>query len=195
MKIGYIKLTEKHYEKVWDIFLEGFIDNHYFTDILPEEKDRLKMFDEVYVPAVRYCIEEGTSYAITVDGEIAGYNLIAHYSDKTMESFEKIFFEPFIAAGEAPVERLREYFRETKEKYPEIAYFLIGVVMKKYRGLGIGKKINKYVTDVNENRPIIAELTSDGIIAIYDKIAGDREVIKEAVSDSYIITTLLPKAE
>ncbi|MEG1642246.1 MAG: hypothetical protein RR272_03955 [Synergistaceae bacterium] len=193
MEIKYIKLTEQNYTKVWEIFLDGFIDSHYFTAIKPDKKQRIEMFENIYAPAIKYCINQGTSYAITKDGEIAGYNLIAEYSEETKKQFEATFFDTFIQAGEKEVEVLRKRFEEINKKYPKISYFLIGVMSKKYRGMGLGKKINKYVVLKNENIPIMAELTSKEIIAIYDKIAPKRKIIKEQLTDTYVITTLLPE--
>lgn len=192
MELNFCTLEKLHYDKVWEIFLEGFIDNHYFTDILPVKADRLAMFDRVYAPSVDYCINSGASCGVFVDGKLAGYNLVALYNDTTENEFNNIFFDTFIEAGEKEVETLRKRFQTTHLTYDSIAYFLIGVIAKKFRGNGLGKKMNRHVVDIYSDMPVMAELTSDGILAIYDKITQGRTVIQEPLTDSYVITTILP---
>ncbi|MDO5562809.1 MAG: hypothetical protein Q4F74_04270 [Synergistaceae bacterium] len=195
MDIKFSTLSAKDFKEVYRIFADSFYDSAYYRELFPDDAARLAEFDALVAPSFDYCLGNGGALGAVSDGKLLGFNLVVKFESGSSEEAERIFFDSYIAAGDKSVPLFREKFKGVLSRYGSAAYFYIGVVDARYRGMGVGGRLNAEALRRWGDLPVMAELTSPEIISVYKRLCRDREMSLEKISDHYHIMTIAPKRE
>lgn len=190
------KLTMEDCAELRRITIDSFMNNDYFIDLFPDEERRAAQIDRHLFVLCEYCIMAGGSYGYIHDGRLCAGQFIVRYGGSNADEIDPIFFDAAIKYGDEPKRLFKEALkRRVTENGKSVEYFLLGVVDKKMRGRGIGVKLISHCVHELRGETIMTELTSPEIITFFEKFSEERKIIKEEVSESFVITTLLPEKE
>ena len=174
------------------ILLDSFGSNPYYASIFPDKSTRLKELSKVTFPPMEYCVESKSALGAFCGENLCGFALIAEYSKKSAVFVERLFFDLAISAGDHCYS-MKDELMKAKEHYGSVAYLYLTAIDESFRGMGIGRKLNRHVLDSYKHMPVMTELTSPAIISVYKGFESEMEIKWNHITDCCAITTVMPR--
>ena len=188
-------LESNEFEDVIDLYVESFMDDHYFNDLFADKDvkgDKGEMMRVAFSKAVQYCIDTGLSIGI-IDAESNRFLGIALFFDYLkVKERQELMWEIFgydVGNTSIPLCRMLN-FTEKKARHMNLSiYYLLAIAVRpKHRRQGLGSAMIDHAISEFSPNSIVSDVSNPGSLAIYS--ARGFEI--DEIGDDYYFVVKLP---
>ncbi len=170
--MGLFLLSRADLPEVMELFVQCFIDDHYYTNLIPDSQKREETMRTRFSQDIGYCLEQGASWGERdASGKLAAFIIALDYK-KTKANNAQVFARIFggeVVNGEVQLP-YGERFHNKVNKISERVLFLLSMAVRPdCRRQGLASKLIDWIIETYPDYSLAGDVSNEESLPIYQK--------------------------